>query len=51
MQKQRSRDTAPELAFRRELHGRGLRYRIQRPIFDRRRKHDIVFPVHVSLSR
>lgn len=44
MQKQRSRDTAPELALRRELHGRGLRYRIQRSILDRRRKHDIVFP-------
>ncbi|MEY4373820.1 MAG: hypothetical protein RL219_2589 [Actinomycetota bacterium] len=43
MQLQPSRDTAPELALRRELHRRGLRYRVHMPILDGRRKHDIVF--------
>src|SRR5436190_23892411 len=37
--------TAAERAVRSELHRRGLRFRIQRPLeFDRRRKADIVFP-------
>jgi DNA mismatch endonuclease (patch repair protein) len=31
------------MELRRELHRRGLRYRVQYPILDRRRKHDIVF--------
>jgi DNA mismatch endonuclease, patch repair protein len=45
MQAQRSRDTAPELAIRRLLHGAGLRYRVDvRPIPDNRRRADIVFP-------
>jgi len=45
MQTQRTRDTAPELALRRELHHRGLRYRLQRkPIPGLRRTVDIVFP-------
>ncbi len=36
---------APELAVRSELHRRGLRFRVQRPLeFDSRRKADIVFP-------
>src|SRR5262245_3398365 len=39
------RDTAPELLIRSELHRRGLRFRVQRPLdFDRRRRADIVFP-------
>lgn len=36
----RSRDTKPELALRRELHARGLRYRLGHPIVG---KPDIVF--------
>lgn len=45
MQNQRTRDTAPELALRRELHRRGLRYRLQRrPIPGLRRTVDILFP-------
>lgn len=43
MVRQRRRDTGPELALRRELHGRGLRYRVNVPIIDKRRRHDIVF--------
>lgn len=39
------RDTSPELALRRALHGRGLRYRLQVPVpGNRRRKIDIAFP-------
>lgn len=39
------RDTAPELALRRELHRRGLRYFVhRRPLHDLRREADIVFP-------
>lgn len=45
MRAQRRRDTAPELALRRELHRLGLRYRLhQRLLPDRRRTADIVFP-------
>lgn len=44
MRRQRRRDTAPELALRRELHRRGLRYRIDYPVLSTsRRRHDIVF--------
>jgi len=43
LKRQRQRDTKPELALRRELHRRGLRYRIEMPVVDRRRRHDIVF--------
>ncbi len=32
MQANRSRDTAPELALRRELHRRGLRFRVNVPV-------------------
>lgn len=32
MSRQRRRDTAPELALRRHLHARGLRYRVTWPI-------------------
>lgn len=41
----RGRDTGPELAIRRELHARGLRYFVhRRPIASVRRTADIVFP-------
>ena len=41
----RRRDTGPELALRRALHARGLRYRVDHPLpFDRRRRADVVFP-------
>lgn len=44
MSAQRATDTAPELALRRELHRRGLQYRLhQQPLPDLRRKADIVF--------
>jgi len=40
----RSRDTKPEVALRRLLHARGLRYRVAfRPLPDRRRSVDIAF--------
>lgn len=45
MQRQARRDTAPEMALRRELHRRGLRYRLSlRPIPELRRRVDILFP-------
>ena len=45
MERQASRDTGPELALRRELHRRGLRYRLhQRLLSGTRRTADIVFP-------
>jgi DNA mismatch endonuclease, patch repair protein len=44
MQATRGRDTAPELALRRELHRRGLRYRVDAPILpDLRRRADLIF--------
>jgi len=44
MQANRGRDTGPELALRRMLHARGLRYRVDHALpFDRRRRADIVF--------
>jgi DNA mismatch endonuclease (patch repair protein) len=45
------RDTAPELALRRELHGRGLRYRVDRaPVAGIRSRADIVFgPAKVAV--
>ena len=51
MQKQRVRDTAPELALRRELWGRGLRYRVHyAPVAGIRRRADIVFTkAHVAV--
>jgi DNA mismatch endonuclease (patch repair protein) len=43
--RQARRDTAPELAVRRELHRRGLRYRVDvAPLQGRRRTADVVFP-------
>jgi len=39
------RDTAPELALRRVLHRRGLRYYVhRRPLAGLRREADVVFP-------
>ena len=44
MQLQRTRDTEPELAIRRLLHARGLRYRVDySPLPGFRRRADIVF--------
>jgi DNA mismatch endonuclease (patch repair protein) len=45
MQLQRARDTEPELRLRRELHRRGLRYRLHQQIVpgNRRRRVDIAF--------
>lgn len=43
-EQQRRADTKPEMMLRRELHRRGLRYRVDRPVLsDRRRRVDIVF--------
>src|SRR3954447_6857243 len=45
MKATRRRDTAPELALRRELHRRGLRYYVDRsPVPGWRRRADVVFP-------
>ena len=45
MQANRGQDTRPERELRTELHRRGLRFRLQRPIVSGvRRKVDIVFP-------
>lgn len=42
---QRRRDTEPELAVRRALHARGLRFFVhRRPLPELRREADIVFP-------
>jgi DNA mismatch endonuclease (patch repair protein) len=45
------RDTKPEVELRRILHGRGLRFRVDRAVLpDRRRRADIVFgPVKVAV--
>lgn len=44
MQRQRTRDTEPELALRRLLHARGLRYRVDsQPLPGLRRRADLVF--------
>ena len=44
MQRQRLRDTRPEVEIRAELHRRGLRYRVDyRPLAHSRRRADIVF--------
>lgn len=44
MRSNKSRDTLPELAVRRELHRRGYRYRVSmRPVPGLRRTADIVF--------
>ena len=43
MVRQRRRDTRPELAIRRLLHARGLRYRVDAPLPGMRRRADLVF--------
>lgn len=44
MSRQRTRDTEPELLLRRELHRRGLRYRVDAPLPEMpRRRADILF--------
>jgi len=44
---QRRRDTAPEIAVRRELHRRGRRFYVDRaPLAGLRRRADLVFPRH-----
>jgi DNA mismatch endonuclease, patch repair protein len=51
MQRQGRRDTKPEMALRRALWARGLRYRVDRaPIPGMRRRADIVFgPAKVAV--
>ena len=45
MSRQRSKDTGPEMALRRALFARGLRYYVhRRPLPDFRRTADVVFP-------
>lgn len=45
LSRQRNSGTTPELALRRELHRRGLRYFVDRaPIRGQRRRADLVFP-------
>ncbi|KOS53341.1 very short patch repair endonuclease [Rhodococcus rhodochrous] len=45
MRRQRRRDTVPEVALRRELHRRGVRYFVDRaPLKGIRRRADLVFP-------
>jgi DNA mismatch endonuclease, patch repair protein len=44
MQRQRQRDTMPELALRSVLHRDGLRYRVHYPLLGVRRRADIAFP-------
>jgi DNA mismatch endonuclease (patch repair protein) len=52
MQANRSRDTKPEIALRRELHALGLRYRLcARPLPDVRSTADVVFrPARVAIE-
>ncbi|MEX2288998.1 MAG: very short patch repair endonuclease [Mycobacteriales bacterium] len=51
MQRQRRRDTRPELELRRALHATGLRYRVERSVIPgMRRRADIVFgPAKVAV--
>jgi DNA mismatch endonuclease, patch repair protein len=45
MRRQAQSDTKPEMALRRELHRRGLRYRVDHPPLPQvRRRADVVFP-------
>ena len=45
LSKQRRRDTAPELALRKELHRRGARFFVDKaPLPGLRRRADLVFP-------
>jgi DNA mismatch endonuclease, patch repair protein len=51
MQRQRTRDTAPEMELRRALHAAGLRYRVDTPpLSGLRRRADLVFgPAKVAV--
>ena len=51
MQRQPTRDTSPELALRRLLHARGLRYRVDAsPLPELRRRADLVFrPARIAV--
>ena len=50
MSRQRTQDTEPELVLRRELHARGMRYRVGYPVpGNRRRSIDIAF-VRIRLA-
>lgn len=51
MQATRSRDTRPEILLRRQLHGRGLRFRVNRLVIPSlRRRADLVFgPAKVAV--
>lgn len=51
MQRQQTRDTAPEMAVRRLIHAAGLRYRVDvAPLTNLRRRADLVFgPARVAL--
>lgn len=51
MQRQKTRDTEPELAVRRRLHAAGLRYRVDvAPLPELTRRADVVFgPARVAL--
>src|SRR4051812_14657115 len=51
MQAQRTRDTAPEMALRRLLHARGMRYRVDRVVLPgTRARVDIAFgPARVAV--
>ncbi len=51
MSRQRSRDTGVEVALRKALHARGLRYRVhRRPLAGMRREADVVFgPARVAV--
>lgn len=44
MRANRRRDTGPELRVRKELHRRGLRYRVDLPLLQTRRRADVAFP-------
>jgi DNA mismatch endonuclease (patch repair protein) len=43
MIRQRRRDTAPEIAIRRAVHARGLRYRVDATLPGTRRRADLLF--------
>jgi len=51
MSRQRSRDTEPELLLRRELHRRGLRFRVDRPLpgLPRRRADILLTRAHIAV--
>jgi DNA mismatch endonuclease (patch repair protein) len=44
MRANRRRDTGPELRVRKELYRRGLRFRVDLPLLQTRRRADVAFP-------